>query len=78
MLRELRIVAAVCLELGPPGLLQRPPARTDAGLEMLAHAVGHKELGLFRPAVTALGQADFFFPQGFAVRRTGVLLVGLP
>jgi len=78
VLREFWILAAVLLEFGPPCRLQRPPARADAGLEMLAHAVGYTERGVFRPAVSALGQADFFLAQRFAVRRAGVLFVRCP
>ena len=69
------ILGAVIFELVPPSLVQRPPARADAFLEVFAHAVRHQELRLFRPAIPALGQADFFFAQWFAVRRTRVLLV---
>jgi hypothetical protein len=56
--------------------MQRLPAPADASLEMLAYPVGHEERGVFRPAVMPFGQADFFLAQRFAMRRTGVLLVG--
>src|SRR5262245_56211750 len=49
--REFWVLATVLLEFGPPCRLQRPPTRADAGLEMLAHALGHAERGVFRPAV---------------------------
>src|SRR5215467_13600722 len=55
--------------------MQLLPALADAGLKMLAHPVGHEELGVFWPTVMPFGQADLFLAQRFAVRRTGVLLV---
>ena len=44
-------------------------------MEVLVHAVGDEELGVFGPAVGLLGQADLFFAQRLAVRAVGVLLV---
>src|SRR5262245_52819013 len=58
--------------------MQGLPARADAGSEVVAYIVGHEELGVFRPAIPALGQTNFFFAQRFAVRRAGVLLVRSP
>ena len=55
--------------------MQRLPARADARLEMLAHAVGNEELRVLGPAVVALGQPDLLLAQRLAVRRAGVLLV---
>ena len=43
--------------------------------EMLAHAVRHQKLCIFRPAVAALGEAHLFFAERLAVRGAGVLLV---
>jgi hypothetical protein len=76
VLRECRIALAVRFERGPPGRLQRLPALADAGLEMLTYPVGHQEHGVFWPAVMPFGQADLVLAQWFAMRRTGVLLVG--
>ena len=53
----------------------RRPRCADALLEMLAHAVRHEELGILRPAVAALGQADLLLAERLAVSRAGVLLV---
>src|SRR5262249_41692865 len=50
-------------------------ALADAGGEMLAHAIGNEELGVFRPTIIAFGEADFVLAQGLAVRRGGILLV---
>ena len=51
------------------------PRSPMPALEMLAHAVRHEELRVFRPAVAALRQTDFFLAERLAVRRAGVLLV---
>src|SRR5215467_8114157 len=40
---ELWIISLVRLERGPPGVMERLPARADAGLEMLAHPLGDEE-----------------------------------
>ena len=57
------------------------PARVGASLahaggEVLAHTVGHEERRVFRPAVDALGQADFLVAERLAVRGGGALPVG--
>ena len=47
----------------------------DACAEMLAHAVRHEKLGIFRPAIAALGQTDLFDAERLAVGGAGVVLV---
>src|SRR5215472_10006612 len=42
---------------------------------MLAHLVGHEELGIFRPAVSALGETRLILAQRLTVRRRRVDLV---
>ena len=42
---------------------------------MLAHAVRHEELGVFRPAIGALGETDLLVAQRLAMSGAGVLLV---
>ena len=69
---ELLLVGAEALL---PRLAQLRAARADAGFEVLVHAVGDEELGVRRPAVALLGQADLVFAQRLAVRGAGVLLV---
>ena len=44
--------------------------------EVLGDAFRHEELGIFRPAVRALGQANFFDAERLAVCRRRVLAVG--
>ena len=56
-------------------LAQLRAARADARCEVLAHAVGHEELRVLRPAVEALRRADLLFAQRLAVRGVRVLLV---
>ena len=51
------------------------PARTDAGGEVLAHAVRHQELRVLGPAVGALDEADLVVTQRLAMRRGGILPV---
>ena len=48
----------VLLEERQPGVAQLLAAFADSGLEMLADAVGNKELGVRRPAIELLGFAD--------------------
>jgi hypothetical protein len=50
-------------------------ATAHASLEMLAYAVRHKEFGVLRPAVAALGQTDFLFAERLAVGGAGIMLV---
>ncbi len=42
---------------------------------MRIDAVGHKELGVFGPAIAALGQPDFLFAQRLPVGLGSVLLM---
>ena len=51
------------------------PRAPMPGGEVLAHAVGHQELRVLRPAVGALGQPDLLLAERLAVRGGGVLLV---
>ena len=51
------------------------PAQTDSVSKVLADAVGYEELGVFRPAIGALGEADLVVAQGLAMGRGGVDLV---
>jgi hypothetical protein len=55
--------------------MQRQATRADAFLKMLAYPIRDKKLRIYRPAVVALRQPDFFLAQRFAVRRAGVLLI---
>ncbi len=75
LIRELRVFLPVNFKLGHPCVPQRPAACADPRLKVFTHAVGHKELGIRRPAVMALRQPDFFFAQRLAVRSAGVLFI---
>ena len=44
--------------------------------ETLAHTIGNQELGVFRPVVEPLGEANLFFTERLAMRGAGVLLGG--
>ena len=68
--------ACVFLELAFPLLAQFTSALPDASMEVVIHSVGNQELGVLRPSVGALGELDFLFTQGLAVRRGRVLPVG--
>jgi hypothetical protein len=50
-------------------------ACADAGREVFADAVRYEELCVFRPSVTAFGEADLLLAEGLPMRRGGVLLV---
>src|SRR5208282_4151999 len=75
LIGEVRILGSVRLKLGEPHLPKLPAPLTNAGPEMLAHAIRHEEFGVFGPAVTALGEADLLLAEGFAMRGAGVVLV---
>src|SRR4030095_15852185 len=61
-------------ELRPLGA-RRSAARTDAGGEMLADAVGDEKLRILRPPVAALDEPHFIVAERLAVGRGRVLLV---
>ena len=54
----------------------RRPRFADAGVEMFTHTLGDEELGVFRPAIAALRQTDFFVTERLAMRGAGVVLMG--
>jgi hypothetical protein len=56
----------------PGALCAARPARG----KVLGNALRHEELGIFRPAIDALGQANFLDTQRFAMRSRSVLAVG--
>ena len=72
---KFRIALAIAVELFVPLRVGAPAAVADAGLEMLIYAIGHQKRRIFRPAVNALGEADFLNAERLAVRGAGVLLV---
>ena len=51
------------------------PAPAQSFLEMLANTGRHEKLGIFGPAVAALGQAYFLFAKRLAVGCAGVVFV---
>src|SRR5262249_10844370 len=84
---QLAVLHAVQLfgQLGiPSSVLARPceptiahflAAPANAAAEVVVDAVRNVELGILRPAVTALGQTVFFLTQRFTVSSAAVLLV---
>ncbi len=58
-----------------PFLAQCAPALADAVLETLIDAVRHQKLGVFRPAVSVLGETHFFLAERVAMRGRRVLFV---
>src|SRR4051794_17817553 len=72
------MLGLVAAERFEPGVAQPLTAAADPLPEAIIDAVGDEELGVLRPAVGALGEANFLLAQGFAVGRAGVLLVGGP
>src|SRR5215468_6457225 len=73
--RQVRIFRLVPREQRGPAGASRSATRADAGGEVLAHAVGDQELRVLRPAVAALGEADFLLAERFPVGGGGVVLV---
>src|SRR5215510_9791580 len=51
----------------PAGSSRLRTARTDAFIERRQRLLGHEELGVFRPAIGALGELHFVFTQGLAM-----------
>ena len=89
VLRAARAAASGRSRWRAPGMLRRvvgeqrlpvaaraaAPRCADARVEMLAHSVGHEELGILRPAIGALGEPDLVVAQRLAVGGGGVDLV---
>src|ERR1051325_11011535 len=76
LISQFRMLCTIFFHTCKPGIAEFLAAFADAVLEVIVDAVGDKELSILRPAVVALGQADFLFAERFAVGGTGVLLVG--
>jgi len=75
LVSEFRVLLSICFKPSHPRVTQRLPTGAYTRLEMLAHAVGHQELGVFWPAVMTLGQFDLLFAQRLTVRGAGILFV---
>src|SRR5262249_4458555 len=73
--RKLRGLGAVTSEKSSPFLPGLRPACAGAGGKMFGDGVGHKELGVFGPAVAALGEPNLVVSQRFAVSCSCVLLM---
>ena len=73
--REVGILGPVAGEQRIPRLRLRLAARAQLLGEALAHAVGHEEGRLLRPAVERLRTLDLLRAQRLAVRLAGALLV---
>ena len=74
-LGTIRIFLRVCREKVRPLRMQIAPAFPDPFAKMFSYAVRHQELCILRPTVKLLDQSHFFFAQGLAVRRVGVLFM---
>src|SRR5258708_37839154 len=75
MVGQLRIFAAILAELRHPGVTLAMAALPHQFLKALVYPVRHQELRVFRPAINAFREPDFFLAQRLAVRGAGVLLV---
>src|ERR1700675_433635 len=69
------MLRAVLAEQRVPLAAQLPSALAHDVAKVFAHSVGYEELRVFRPAVDALRQFDFFFAERFAVSFLCVLPV---
>src|SRR5207244_8734470 len=72
-LGPLGILGPVLLDLREPGLAQGLAALADAILKVVVDSVRDVELRVLRPTVNALGQANFFLAERFAVSGAGVV-----
>src|ERR1017187_1041919 len=75
---QIGILQAVLLEQRIPFSAQLSAALAHDFAEILADAIGNKELGVFWPAIETLREFDFVFTERFAVRLLGVLPVRCP
>src|SRR5262249_20312040 len=75
LIGQFRIFGAVVLDLRKPGLAKLFAAFANPLAEMLVNSIRNKKLGIFRPAVSALGQTDFFFAERLSVSAASVLFV---
>jgi hypothetical protein len=71
-----RSCARTQLHPAEPGVPQLLPTQAHPLVEALVNSVRHEELGVFGPAVVALGQANFVLAQRLTMGGTGVLPVG--
>src|SRR5439155_6801045 len=71
--REIRVLGAIGGEEFGPLPPRISSARSYSGSKMLVDAVGHKELRVLWPAVTALREPDLLVPEWLAVCRGSVL-----
>src|ERR1035441_3588418 len=73
--RQRRILNLVCVKLHGPRIPDFLSSRADAVLEMVVYAIGNQEFRILGPAIIALGEPDFLFPERLAVSGSRVLLV---
>src|SRR5262245_38813415 len=75
LIGEFGVPTAVGAIKAVPVFSQPPPACTGVRSHVGANAVRHEELCRLRPAIAALGEANFLFPERFTVRGACILLV---
>src|SRR5213075_2734111 len=63
----------VLFDLGKPSLAKCTTTLADALSEVVVHTIGNVKLGVLRPTIVPLGQANFLVAKRFAIRRTRVL-----
>src|SRR5258708_10472706 len=63
----------VLRELLLPFLARFAASPPNAGFEVFIHPVGYKKLGVWRPAISLLGELDLFFTERLALHPTRVL-----
>ena len=69
------MLSTVCLDERQPVRAKIVAALADSCAEVLAHAIRHEKLGIFRPTIAALGQTNLFNSERFAVGGAGIVLV---
>src|SRR5262249_18610166 len=76
LIGQIGMLFAVAGEHFFPGFAQLMTALANAGGKMSRYAIRHIEFRVFRPAIIALSQADFFLAQRLTVSFFGVLFIG--
>src|SRR5882724_7785041 len=67
------VFCTVRLEFFLPLLARFAASAPNARFEMLIHSVGYEKLGVWRPAISLLGELDLFFTERLPVNRAAVL-----
>src|SRR5262249_35456772 len=74
-IRQFRMLFLVDGPLPRPSFAQWTAARGDGAVNVVLDAVRYQELGVLRPPVVALGEANLILAQGLAMGFARIVLV---